>query len=74
MDFIYINFSISGGPGMSGLGTCHVTAPHTGNVMAGPPPPPKFHLGFDDGMNNAEHYHDESHVSTPRKVIREIIV
>ena len=48
---------------------------HTGNVMSVPPPPPKFHLGFDEhGMNNGEHFHDESHVSTPRKVIREIIV
>ena len=59
---------------MSSLGTCHVASTHTGNGMMGPPPPPKFHLGFDDVMNNAEQYQEESHVSTPRKVIREIIV
>jgi len=32
--------------------------------------PHKFHLSFDD----QENFQDESHVSTPRKVIREIIV
>ena len=59
--FIIINyFHISGGPG-------HVSS-HSGH---------KFHLGFDEQLPHSamnEHFTDESHLSTPRKVIREIIV
>ena len=41
----------------------------TGNGML--PRGPEVQLGFEDG---SDQFHDESHMSTPRKVIREIIV
>ena len=41
----------------------------TGNGML--PHGPEVQLGFEDG---SDQFHDESHMSTPRNVIREIIV
>ena len=48
-----------------------------GGPLSVAPPGHKFHLVFDGNPGNgavAEHAESPSHVSTPRKVIREIIV
>lgn len=48
-----------------------------GGPLSVAPPGHKFHLMFDGNPGTgaaAEHVESPSHVSTPRKVIREIIV